>query len=827
MPNFKYYLVSNDVRTEINPGGVQELESIYSLSRNGRFSHTLEISNEIILAGADYKLFLAIENGPNRCTDTMISIEKFCGGEYIPYLEGYLRPVDGEYDLDHCHVSIEITAVDPYYCYDYSAKKDIDIFEAKPSNQRTKVKIIEGNIESMESSPTDKPNPYDPSLYSGRDPRSDGWLVYKTEYWSDGNNNPRGAPVTTEWRHYYAREVLTVPCADPFPIGWVMIEDNCPTNRKFARYPVRVAYRRLPTRFFNGAEGKTDFTPAFFRGWGNPLERDRSYTYDVMGLSIPGVGTTPSDLDNGVRLGDILTYFISKFCGIPVSSAFFQINTTETFAEAYPDLIDDARTSNVIVYQKSDVKRLNASNNATKGLTTLDRFLNAVLATFNCEYRIQDDVFVIEHCSYWERTVELDLTDARYSGPMTSTNKYKYDQSKMPQYEEFQFMEAGNPDFKGVPIEYFGRCVTKVEDEKKKIISTSIVTTDVEHCLRYSGSDSDEVSDEGFVFVAAKIKSGSLYVITVNGILEEFPRVNNGLSWAHIHERFYLHNRPQQIGFMNNMYHEFKTTIPVKRQLPVTVPFCCGDELHLTEFVKTYMGDGVIEKATRNHYGETLTLELLYTVPFVDVIYTCPKIEQFSITSFTSAQVVFRAIVNDCVDPFTVNVEVTTPSGFTYINPDVLVPCTGDFSMPLEAYVGEFKFRIRRKCNDGISEWSDYITLKYETVVSCPVLPTPVFKYRKQRNIWVFEITEAAFDDIILYEIWQAGQTQPSTNMLQVMNMVVSGSTVTFDVVFRRKYEWMTTPVQGDALRVRFKRQCTTPVNSTTSLFTSFVNYTA
>ncbi|MGN6491163.1 MAG: hypothetical protein ACTHLE_04145 [Agriterribacter sp.] len=809
---YKYYIVVDGVRTQIDPQGVQQLQTSFDLNRDGRFSHDVSVVNQIILTGADYKFYYALETSNNRCGDIMIEIEKWCGNAYVSFLSGYLRPIDGYYDLDKCRLEMEITAVDPYYCYEYNKKREIDVFEAKPYNDRVKAHVVQGEIEVYIKEYADNQpfDPYNPGgFFGGTDPRMAGWLIFRNESWIFGPNSPRGdGAQKNQFKTYYAREILEIPSTDPDPgPGWIFISDVGGT-KKYARQVVRTNYRRLLP---NNYDPEGDIQPTTIRHFSEMEEDSLLYAYDVMGYE-----DTPDAFDNGILLTDLLGYFINKFCGISIKSTFFQVNADETFSEGYEQLPDDARTLHNIIFQKSDVKRLNASNNATKGITTLEKLLNSILTVYNLEYRIENGFFRIEHVSYWNRVVGLDLTTPQYADYMRGSNKYKYDKSKLPQFEEFAFMEAGNDDFKGKPIEYFGRCFSIEEGENIKRRDAQNITTDVEFCMLHSGGDDDTVSDDGFVIMATVLDGEQYFIMRFNPILDPYSRVNNPLSWAHLQEAFYQHARPQKIGYMNNVFHEFHSTIPVKKQDKVIVPFCCGDELKLVDFVKTGLGDGIIEKAVLNHYRETLELDLLYENQYQEAF--CTPLTRFSLNRVTTDRFYFDVGFLDCTVNHTMQVEVTLPNGTVYLTEPITTICNGVVDIPLTGEEATYKFRARQICEDAISQWSDYVSVDYVDPVSCPALPVVSFVNRTQPNIFVFQFTEAAFANAVDIEhTLPSGSTSIRNNV--TIEQVGSNVKVTYNITNSNQVQ----QIFPGLYKFRFRRRCGTV---TTSLFGNYVNVT-
>ncbi|MFT3704635.1 MAG: hypothetical protein QM802_19880 [Agriterribacter sp.] len=815
MDRYRYILIRNGERIQLNPSGVEGLETSFTLTDELKFAHEVEITGEIILTGVDFKLFYGIETSGNRCGDNFIEIEKLCNGQYGHYITGLLNVIDGKYDLDKCNISITITAIDDYYCFDYNKKRDIDIFDVKPYTERAKAYVVQGVVEKFVKTYADNApqNPFDPATFGGTDPRMLGWTIYRNEGWINGPNTPRGSGAQKiQVKTFYAREKLTVPCADPDPgPGWIAISNSCPGgNKVFARSVILTNYRRL---WPNNYDPENDIDPAPVRNFTEMEEDSQFFAYDVMGLD-----DVPSAFDNGIMLADFLTFYINKYCGLPVKSDFFQINPESTFGVSYPQLPNDGRTYNNILFQKSDVKRLNARNNATKGVTTLEKMITDVLTLYNCQYRVQDGKFIIEHVSYWHRNITLDLTIDRYKENMAFSNKYDYEKDKLPQFEAFKAMEMGNLDFVGVPIEYFGRCVNFDDDTKTKTREVANITTDVEYCMKNSGGDNEKVSDLGFVLMATKIVGGNYYIIRLLPILDVYSRVNNCLSWAYLQEAYYQHLRPQKIGLMNNKFHSFFSTIPIKKQENISVPFCCTDTLSLTDFVKSKIGNGIIEKATLNHYRETLQLTLLYENTYQESF--CTALTKFVLNSATSTQFLFDVGFVDCSLDYTIIIEITTPSG-DIINSDPLpAKCSQPTILAFNAGDGNYKFRAKNVCADEQSDWSSYVTVDYTMPAVCNLLPAVTFINRTNETKFNFSFVYPSFANDIDIEV-----TNPTGNVIikQFATWSQSGSNVLTNFDFRNPGDNRPIRIFKGVYKFRFRRRCG---SFTTSLFSSYLNVT-
>lgn len=268
------------------------------------------------------------------------------------------------------------------------------------------------------------------------------------------------------------------------------------------------------------------------------------------------------------------------------------------------------------IFQKSDVKRANALNNASGigdlGNMTFEKLMDALTEMFNLRWRIDGTTdFRIEHISWYSKTGGLNLTSDQYKKWVNKSNKWSYDTDDIPQKEVFSFMEAKGSDFVGLPIIYSGACVSSSSKDNTQDHSVDIFTTDVELCFSNPDSDSKVVDDKGFVMMAANYDGTNYYVITEQGILGASQK-NNSLAWAQLHRDYYRYDRPLKTFTMNGQTTTALSIRPTKKQDQLSIPLCCGDTFDPDQYVITQLGAGVVDKAKFNFGTGMLDLDLLF-----------------------------------------------------------------------------------------------------------------------------------------------------------------------------------------------------------------------
>jgi hypothetical protein len=280
--------------------------------------------------------------------------------------------------------------------------------------------------------------------------------------------------------------------------------------------------------------------------------------------------------------------------GLTIVSDFFQWNPE---SETPINYVTQAQNKylNLILFQKSDVKRPNDSNNATKAETNFMDLLENICKTFNLGYKVTGNNFRLEHISFFESDLGINLLSNPLNKKyLNGTRKYGYDENKLPKYEKFSFMESGSADFVGVDIRYSSNCVNN-DEENRSNNDVENITTDVLYCLENPASDSD-VGDDGFVIIAC---DGSNNVLFDDGILEANTSLNNVLSWAHLHRDLWKYGRVLFEGNMNGVDTEFESIVPTIKQNRFETIMSCDaiKAFDPLDQIKATLGWGFVQSA--------------------------------------------------------------------------------------------------------------------------------------------------------------------------------------------------------------------------------------
>lgn len=333
-------------------------------------------------------------------------------------------------------------------------------------------------------------------------------------------------------------------------------------------------------------DGSTPVEPDTYNAWG--LVADNCPTGSTWWYC-PEDGRVPYTFGNGATFNSVLDFLIPSSCGLTLVSNFFGIrpDATEPSNDAYTAAV--AYCQNLVVFQKSDIKRHDASDpsKAPSWDMTLEDLWHDIKAMFNLDWRIDGSTLRIEHVSYFEATAGNDYTGAHYK------RELEQDKTDVPAVTRFKYRDDyATAYFKGSPITVY--CGEGEEDVQLRLFSC-----DVAYITSVDGLEN--IGDDGFVLFAAVDVGGTLYNVDNN----------RGLSWTKLHENFHRHNMAGA-GTINGANVVPLSVKPTRQQPAFTVKHCCDDTIDPVDLVTTALGDGQIQKAAWNLAKESLTLELKY-----------------------------------------------------------------------------------------------------------------------------------------------------------------------------------------------------------------------
>lgn len=651
---FKYTLNHRLGTDQAYPLGESDLEIQWEEDReDGKRTYKKRSGTGLTLTGEVYRRLLFFEKSIYRCDTPELIIERKCTNdenltEWVEVFRSFLSLNDATWDIDNCSVLIKFLDSDIEQCFEENKSEEFNLLNLVYPKHIVKTSTGDAVYEFQQFNKNDnisQSDEMDIGEYWDEDltgmteeqARAQGWKAYYHYYsYVAWNQAPEYQPPFYSYdiqrRTNWIRQKIVSDCneviTDP---SMVLIEDRCNIdNTKIYARPVPLYNYRQTNRFEE-----------------NPVkETIVYYEYDYIGAG--STGTLKTEFKNGMLLNSVLVELVRVVCPqLTVKSDFFQINPDNPSSINYVTG-ETTKTAALMLFQKSDVKRPTDRNSATIANWTIEDLLKNLNVLFNVEWRIENGFFIIEHVSYYNRDIGLDLTTDFYKPYLKGKNKYSYKSEEIPSKEVWKIEEVFYNDFKGKPIVYNNSCVT-LGKGTEKTYTLNDLTTDVEYVFQNPSSDSDKVKDEGFVLMACWNDGTGYYVITEQPILDNTARLNNTLSIAILQRDYFKYDRYLRNGKMNDVETNFITTKPLKKGETINIPFCCDLSKNFDPDNKiiTPLGEGIITSAVLNTKKMELSLELSYEANINLVPNRPPVAVNDTATIYQEESIILDLLSND------------------------------------------------------------------------------------------------------------------------------------------------------------------------------------
>lgn len=272
----------------------------------------------------------------------------------------------------------------------------------------------------------------------------------------------------------------------------------------------------------------------------------------------------------------------------------------------------------LLVSQKTNIINGEYQTPAQKAPTTLQQFTNMLRDCFKCYWFIEDGKFKIEHIQYFRNggsysggvilshdlTKELNLRNGK---PWAfNTSEYSFDKVDLPERYQFEWMDDVTAAFEGLPIQVISKYVTpgKVEE-----INISNFTSDIDMMLLNPGN----MSSDGFaLFAAVPPTSGSQWILpftrqTINGV--EYFLQNGYLAFINLQSPYWLYDLPARRVSINGSEVYARG---IERKKKQTFSFPANDDPNPMQLIKTYIGNGQVDKLSVNLCSRNIKATLKY-----------------------------------------------------------------------------------------------------------------------------------------------------------------------------------------------------------------------
>lgn len=301
-----------------------------------------------------------------------------------------------------------------------------------------------------------------------------------------------------------------------------------------------------------------------------------------------------------------------------IISDFFQINPINVSADALPGILNvwtDMRLASL-----SDIQVPVPSGVARIEMVTFQELFDDISGMFRVYWIIDNNNYLrLEHESFFDKDVVLDLTKEKYSDYLKSNNKYNFDLSDFPKVEELHILDTEN--YAG--IRYAG--IANINNNSiQNIFTTKKIRTDFNQIFYNAGNST---VDGLFLFQGASdiVDDYNLH-LTPDYLFQNLHTYNRCDTAAFYHSETYqyyfdgVNVAPRYVnrsgGFQSN------STKPIKLQTEVKIPFCCDDIIETQGQVITNLsdnlGNGYIDSAQVDLKSRIANLNLKYKIPKIN-----------------------------------------------------------------------------------------------------------------------------------------------------------------------------------------------------------------
>ena len=275
-------------------------------------------------------------------------------------------------------------------------------------------------------------------------------------------------------------------------------------------------------------------------------------------------------------------------------------------------------TFRLLVSQKTNIINGEYQQPAQKAPTTLQQFTNMLRDCFKCYWYIDGGKFKIEHIQFFKNggsygggaIISRDLTkeiNLRNGLPWAfNTSEYSFDKVDLAERYQFEWMDDVTTPFEGLPIQVISKYVTPGKIEE---INISNFTSDIDMMLLNPGN----MSSDGFaLFAAVPPTSGSQWILpftrqTINGV--EYFLQNGYLAFINLQSPYWMYDLPaRRVSVNGSEVYAYG----IERKKKQTFSFPATDDPNPMQLIKTYIGNGQVDKLSVNLHNRSIKATLKY-----------------------------------------------------------------------------------------------------------------------------------------------------------------------------------------------------------------------
>lgn len=275
-------------------------------------------------------------------------------------------------------------------------------------------------------------------------------------------------------------------------------------------------------------------------------------------------------------------------------------------------------TFRLLVSQKTNIINGEYQQPAQKAPTTLQQFTNMLRDCFKCYWYIDGGKFKIEHIQFFKNggsygggaIISRDLTkeiNLRNGLPWAfNTSEYSFDKVDLAERYQFEWMDDVTTPFEGLPIQVISKYVTPGKIEE---INISNFTSDIDMILLNPGN----MSSDGFaLFAAVPPQTGTQWILpftrqTINGV--EYFLQNGYLAFINLQSPYWMYDLPaRRVSVNGSEVYAYG----IERKKKQTFSFPATDDPNPMQLIKTYIGNGQVDKLSVNLHSRSIKATLKY-----------------------------------------------------------------------------------------------------------------------------------------------------------------------------------------------------------------------
>lgn len=275
-------------------------------------------------------------------------------------------------------------------------------------------------------------------------------------------------------------------------------------------------------------------------------------------------------------------------------------------------------TFRLLVSQKTNIINGEYQQPAQKAPTTLQQFTNMLRDCFKCYWYIDGGKFKIEHIQFFKNggsygggaIISRDLTkeiNLRNGLPWAfNTSEYSFDKVDLAERYQFEWMDDVTTPFEGLPIQVISKYVTPGKIEE---INISNFTSDIDMMLLNPGN----MSSDGFaLFAAVPPQTGTQWILpftrqTINGV--EYFLQNGYLAFINLQSPYWMYDLPaRRVSVNGSEVYAYG----IERKKKQTFSFPATDDPNPMQLIKTYIGNGQVDKLSVNLRSRSIKATLKY-----------------------------------------------------------------------------------------------------------------------------------------------------------------------------------------------------------------------